>query len=49
MPTKVDMFDIYFGNYSSPAFENTQQFLLGLHLLASEKRLSRFVYVARKP
>jgi hypothetical protein len=30
-------------------FENTQRFLLGLHLLASEGRLSRFVYLARKP
>jgi ubiquinone/menaquinone biosynthesis C-methylase UbiE len=30
-------------------FENTQRFLLGLHLLASQGRLSRFVYVARKP
>jgi SAM-dependent methyltransferase len=30
-------------------FENTQRFLLGLHLLASEGRLSRFVYLAHKP
>jgi ubiquinone/menaquinone biosynthesis C-methylase UbiE len=30
-------------------FENTQRFLLGLHALASEGRLSRFLYVARKP
>lgn len=30
-------------------FENTQRFLLSLHLLASQRRLSRFVYVARKP
>jgi SAM-dependent methyltransferase len=30
-------------------FENTQRFLLGLHRLASEGRLSRLVYVARKP
>jgi SAM-dependent methyltransferase len=30
-------------------FENTQRFLLGLHVLASDGRLSRFVYVARKP
>jgi SAM-dependent methyltransferase len=29
-------------------FEDTQRFLLGLHLLASERRLSRFLYVARK-
>ena len=30
-------------------FEDTRRFLLSLHLLASERRLSRFVYVARKP
>jgi SAM-dependent methyltransferase len=30
-------------------FENTQRFLLNLHVLASESRLSRFVYVAHKP
>jgi ubiquinone/menaquinone biosynthesis C-methylase UbiE len=30
-------------------FENTQRFLLGMHSLAAERRLSRFVYVARKP
>jgi ubiquinone/menaquinone biosynthesis C-methylase UbiE len=30
-------------------FENTQRFLLSLHVLASERRLSRFVYVANKP
>lgn len=29
-------------------FKNTQRFLLNLHLLASEGRLSRFVFVARK-
>lgn len=30
-------------------FDDTQRFLLSLHLLASERRLSRFVYVAQKP
>ncbi len=30
-------------------FEDTQRFLHSLHLLAAERRLSRFVYVARKP
>ena len=30
-------------------FENTQRFLLSLHVLALEKRLSRYVYVARRP
>jgi SAM-dependent methyltransferase len=29
-------------------FEQTQRFLLGLHVQAAERRLSRFVYVARK-
>jgi ubiquinone/menaquinone biosynthesis C-methylase UbiE len=30
-------------------FENTQRFLLSLHKLALERRLSRIVYVTRKP
>jgi SAM-dependent methyltransferase len=30
-------------------FNDTQRFLLNLHLLASERRLSRFLFVAQKP
>jgi SAM-dependent methyltransferase len=30
-------------------YDATQRFLLNMHLLSSERRLSRYVYVARKP
>jgi SAM-dependent methyltransferase len=30
-------------------FDDTQRFLLNLHVLASERRLSRFLFVAQKP
>lgn len=30
-------------------FDDTQRFLLNLHVLASQRRLSRFLFVARKP
>jgi hypothetical protein len=33
----------------SEAFEGMQRFLAAVHLLASERRLSRYMYLASKP
>jgi hypothetical protein len=34
---------------SEEEFDATQRFLMNMHLLSSERRLSRYAFVARKP